>query len=150
MANEILWTAATEQLDSSNPYISNQTINDGAGYLSTNAIDNATNEARWGAFCLYTNLAATGVNGVFELYLIYSLDGTNYAIGDGTTKPPATSLAATFAPQDSSSANQYIDTIKPILLLPKKFKLCLWNESGVNTDASVTDVRAYTFSEEVQ
>ena len=83
------------------------------------------------------------------IYLITSVDGTNYGYGDDSTVPPASSLACAL-PLDAATTARYV-TSRPFLVPPGKFKLLVENMTGQAFKADNTTTLGYRlYSEEIQ
>lgn len=69
-----------------------------------------------------------------EVYLVPTIDGTNYVDGGGAVAPPAESLLATFSLSTSTGAKRR--AVANLLIPPYDFKLVLRNMSGVSLAAN--------------
>jgi hypothetical protein len=113
------------------------------------AIDNETNLARF--LDLELNLAAQGsardATAHVDVYILYSVDGTNYSFGDASTDPSAASPVAVFA-LDAATTARYV-TLAGIPIAPLKFKLLLVNQTGQALAASGNTLKYRTHNEKV-
>lgn len=105
----------------------------GSGSIAVSGeIDNTAGEFTLDDIELYTASKACtpGAIKFAELFLIQSLDGTNYVdIDDGTNEPSVTMLVGRFEFRaTASSPNRHI--IRGITIPPDKFKYVISNESG--------------------
>lgn len=107
----------------------------GAYSAASAAQDNATDLYEQADFELNvtygTNPSAGGYCG---LYIVYSLDGTNYEDGGGAVAPPATRWVGNFPLRAVTTAQKI--SLPGIRLSPLKFKAVLVNSSGQAMGAS--------------
>lgn len=134
------WTAPTNVSTG----ITGNTINDGAGALGSE-YDNETNLNTFAAIELTTDHASSPAGGVFLVYFIVSLDGTNYEEG-GTSTQPSRPPDVVIHPSSSTAAQEI--TVRDIPIPPFKFKPLVWNDTGVNSDASavILDMEVYNYA----
>lgn len=115
-------------------------------------IDNATSArdmyADFDLLCKFQSAPSTG--GYVALYLIQSVDGTNYADGTDSVAPPATALVGTFPVRAVTDAQRV--ALRHVLLPPTKFKPLVVNKSGqAMTDVNDENVLSYRpYNEEIQ
>jgi hypothetical protein len=86
---------------------------------------------------LWRNASAPAANAPIELYLIPSIDGTNYDDADDSTDPPASHLIYTFQTRAVATAQRRSNGPRPLILPAVKFKPFIYNKSGqafTNTD----------------
>lgn len=96
----------------------------------SSAIDNSSQLYFWDDLELYCTFAATpSANATVELYLIPSIDGTNYTDGDASTDPPATTLVGVFPIRAVTSAQRV--PVRGVQLPPGLFKYLIINRTGV-------------------
>jgi hypothetical protein len=102
-------------------------VANGARAVST-ALDNATDKALWAMLELVANLAVAPVQGAaLEMYLLPSIDETNFADGDAATAPNPGNLAAIFTLRAVTGQRLVIPRI---LLPPGQYKWLINNTSG--------------------
>lgn len=153
MANAIKWSALGTQTtvingDDTAPTL--KALANDARKLGAE-VDNATARNMYADFELLCRFgSAPNVGGHAGLYLIQSVDGTNYADGDDSIVPPATAQVGTFPVRAVTDAQRVV--LRRVLLPATKFKPLIINKSGqamTNTDAeNVLTMRAY--NEELQ
>ena len=108
---------------------------DGSFTNASSAIDNETDLYLFMQLELVlASLTPTGQPRV-DVYLITSLDGTNYADGGGSTAPPAHTLIFSFDLSTSTGAKRRVSQ-QAIEIPPLKFKLVARNGSGVSLASS--------------
>ena len=141
MANQVLWKAPTARTSG----ISADTIAAGSNEIGSE-IDNEVNLDRYmSAELTWTCATASTENEVMELYILYSLDGTNYEDGSDSVDPKKSPVAVFV--DDGGTAVQK-QTVSGISIKPFAFKALLKSEL-TNSAASVTlDIE--TYNEEVQ
>jgi hypothetical protein len=122
-----------------------------SGFLSTtiangsaadgSAINNATNlDLYLTAELVYSYSTAPTANRTVEIYLLYSVDGTNYE------EESAHALIGSFSPSADTATHRRV-VIRGYPLMPFAFKLRVKN---VDTGQTITvTVNAYTHSEKV-
>jgi hypothetical protein len=81
-----------------------------------------------------------------DLYILPTVDGTNYADGGGSTVPSAASYAGSFAVRNSASAQRLV--LEGIVLPPGDFKLLLINNSGQAMAASGNTLKMVAYAME--
>ena len=113
--------------------------------------DNSVNLDQYGACDVTLASLAAPAGGYIQLFMVQSLDGTNYeeGIGSGSNVYPGTHmLAATVNITSGSSAKR---AMSPWFRLPpNKVKFALYNGVGVATAASGNTVSLWTSNDEVQ
>lgn len=125
--------------------VSAQTINNAAGNLSA-AYDNETNRYRWAAFTLNANMASSP-SGSFYLYFICDLNGdSTFEYGGAASQPKRRPDAIIVIP---ASAAATVTEIRNVQIPPFSFKVLLWNDSGVNSDASAMTLNMEVYNEEI-
>ena len=82
------------------------------------------------------------------VYLVTSIDGTNYGYGDASVQPPASSLVAAL-PVDAAVTARRL-TSKPFLVPPGKWKLVIENNTGYALAATGNTAGYRVYSEEIQ
>lgn len=148
MASALKWSSPASAVtvingDGSAPTLKNLAS---AGQKLGNVVDNATDKNRWAAFDLYCRFASSpSVGGYVALYLVPSVDGTDYGDGDDSVAPPTTYLAGVF-PVRAVSTQQRVE-LHSVSIPPFKFKPLVINSSGqamTNTDnENVLKIRTY-------
>lgn len=119
----------------------------GANVLSSET-NNETNEDRFLALELtWTAATANTAGQVVEVYILYSLDGTNYEDGDGSTDPYKAPVGA-FVDDGGTGAQK--QTIVGIPIAPYKFKVLIKSELTNDCTASSVTLDAETYNEEIQ
>lgn len=91
---------------------------------------------------------APSSTGYVALYLIPSLDETNFADGDASIVPSPAMQVGTFMLQASTSAQRII--LRTIVVPPFPYKWLIWNRAGQAMAASGNLLRTRTYSPEVQ
>ncbi len=124
MATQTAFSAYTQSLTSTMTTELNALAN-GSGIIGA-AIDNTTNLDLWADFQLNVDFVSAPTAGTsVDLYLIPSLDGTNYA-DSGAVLPPY--YVGSF-PMVATTAAQ-IAVVRRVPLGPGKFKPYVFNGSG--------------------
>lgn len=147
MPNAVKWSA----LSSITSYLSTDlnSLASGAQFLGA-AIDNDTTRAQFMA--LELNLAAQGsarsAGAWVGVYLLASIDGTNFTYGSSSVDAPPSTLVARFA-LDASTTARYV-VVVDVPLPATDFKLLLENNTGQAFAASGTTLRYVTYNDEVQ
>ena len=113
-------------------------------------IDNETGKHMYADFELLCDFASNpSAGGYVALYLIPSLDGTNYADGDASIVPAESLLVGAF-PVQANTNDQRIH-LRGVLLPPLKFKPLVVNKSGQAFTSDNDHALSYrTYNEEVQ
>lgn len=89
----------------------------------------------------YTTSAPAAGTKVAEVYLLPTIDGTNFAEGSTSLTPQKSLLVATFESRNgSTSAVEYL-TASGISLPPRDFKLLLVNTSGKSLHATLNTLK---------
>jgi len=102
-----------------------------------NEIDNTTTRylyADWDLLCRFQTAPVVG--GYVALYLIPTVDGTNYGDGDDSVAPAVTMWVGNFPVRAVNTAIRV--SLRQIVMPPGKFKPLVVNKSGyamTNTDA---------------
>jgi hypothetical protein len=121
-----------------------------AGQKCGNELDNTSDLNLYADFeLLWRNASSPTAGAVVSLYLVPSLDGTNYSDGaDDSVTPPAHFLVGVFICRAVSTAQR--DEVRGVLLGPGKYKPVIANTSGqafTNTDAeNVLRYRMYNLA----
>jgi len=122
--------------------ISSQQINDGATYTSTTEIDNTTARYSYMAVeVIWQYATAPTANKSVEVYLLRSLDGTNYE----EVAPQA--LVAAFSPPADTTAHRRV-LLTALPLVAAKYKFAVKN---VDTAQEITiSLLAYRYYEAIE
>ena len=148
MPNRILWDAApvsrgtvlTTELN---------TLTNGSYTAVGTEINNTVNSDQYGACDIVLASLDPSAGAYLGLYLVQTLDGTNYEDPAKTTSNPAAhQLVATVAVDDVSSAKRIMTPW--FRLPPGKFKFVVQNATGVSLASSSNTVTLYTANDEVQ
>ena len=86
-------------------------------------------------------------NPSIDIYLLPSLDDTNYADGADATDPSVQHLAKSVGVLESDAAHREVS--RGIVIPPAKFKLLVENKTGAALAASGNTVKYRTYHEEV-
>jgi hypothetical protein len=113
------------------------------------AFDNTTNSDQFAAVDIVLASLAVASGGYLQVFVVQSLDGTTYEDPPTTTTGPGTHmLAATINLVATTSAKR---VMSPWFRIPPgKFKLVLYNGSGVSLASSGNTVTLYTDNDEAQ
>lgn len=146
MANPISWDA----YPGATTYLSTElnSLADGANKLGA-AIDDSTDLNMLMAVQVYlaTQGSARDSDARIEMYLLQSVDGTNYTYGDDSTDPPKSAFCQSF-PFDAAVTARYV-CIKDIPVYGK-FKMLFMNETGPALAASGNLVKYQLYMPEAQ
>jgi hypothetical protein len=141
MSNRVQWSSPVSRVTG----ISAVSINAGDNSLGS-VIDNNINKDRWASLELQFTFSIAPVAGkVFELYLLYATDDTNYEDGDAAPTDPVKVRAGVFGVRAVTTAQRV--SLTNIPLAPFKFKCLLKSELAQNA-TSVT-LNMYSYSEEL-
>lgn len=116
-----------------------------AGTAASSAVDNATNLDQLAYFELNATFGSNPTaDSTVDLYLMYSLDGTNYADYTSGTTPVAngTNYVGSFVLKATTSAQRVHSP--PVYLRAYKFKVAAVNKSGVAFPASGSTIKLVT------
>lgn len=146
MANAILWQAPAAIAT----YLSTElnSLADQGNKLGAE-IDNETNRDRF--LSVELNVAAPAsrtAGGFVSLWILYSLDGTNFSTGSDSIDPEFGAHLGNFGLPGDTTAHR-----APVIhatIRPYKFKLLVINETGVAFAASGNTLKHRTFNEEIQ
>ena len=107
-----------------------------AGNTAASAvIDQDASRDVYAAFELAVTYATGPAAGAFvTLYLLPTLDGTNYPDGDATIDPPPNLLAATFPIRSVATAQRVV--VRDVVLPSSDFKVVCTNEASTAFSAS--------------
>jgi len=93
----------------------------------------------------YTTTAPTAGQRVADLYMVPSLDGTNYGEGSSSIRPEAKHLIGSFESRNGSTSAVERLMLKEITLTPGKHKFVLVNQSGKTYHATLCVLKAYPY-----
>lgn len=111
--------------------------------------DNTSNKDRWGWLEFAGGGSITPTAGaVFQIYLINSLDGTNYDDAASSTQPGTHQLVAVITVKTGAGTKRAVTQV-PFSLPPSKFKFVLKNSVGVTLSASGNVLTLYVSNEAV-
>lgn len=119
-----------------------------AGALSaaSSEIDNTSALAIFETLELLVTIPTTPVAGeVVELYILESVDGTNFGDGSGSVQPPDTALVGIF-PVRAVAGAQRITLVDPVPLKPGKYKYLLKNNTSDAFDATGNTLKRRAYS----
>ena len=115
--------------------ITAESIANAAGFVGAE-IDNGTNLDDTMDLEVIINCAtAPTANTVLSLYVLYSLDGTNYEDGAAGQQPVGVPLTA--IPARNVTGAQRV-SVRGAVISPLKFKLLAWNALGQTSTTTVT------------
>jgi hypothetical protein len=99
------------------------------GKAISGALDNTTDLAIWADLELVVTFGSNPTAGqVVEVYLVPSVDGTNYADGDASIAPPYPSLVAAFPVRAVTTAQRI--AFRGVQLPPGLYKYQVSNKTG--------------------
>lgn len=147
MVNKIMWDSSP----AITPYLTTE-LNSlaNAAQVIGAAIDNAAGLNMYMDVEVYVAVqgGARSAGAYIAVYMVTSIDGTNYGYGDATDDPPASALVCTL-PIDAATTARYL-TSKPFLIPPSKVKLVIENNTGQAFKADSNTVGYRVYSEEIQ
>jgi len=109
-------------------------------------VDNASGLYLYADFeCSFAS-AVFPANGYVSLYLLESIDGSNYEDGDASTTPTAQALIAAIPFRNATAAQ--IHTVRGIVLPPTHFKILAINNTGVALASSANTVKMIRYNEQ--
>ena len=140
MATQTTYSAYTQALANCLTTELNALAN-AAASAAGSAQDNTTNLDLWGDFELAVTFGSNPTAAsTIDLYLIASVDGTNYA---DSAVLPVTALVGSFVLRAVTTA-QLVHVLR-VPLLPGKFKMAVLNNSGQSFPASGSTVKMRTY-----
>lgn len=147
MANEINWLNYPAAI----LYLTTElnALADGANKLG-GEIDNTANGDMYMDVELYVAAqgSARSSGAYVALYILPSVDGTNFCYGGDSLDPPATTWVANL-PLDAATTARYV-TATHILLPAGKFKILVMNETGQALAATGSTLKYTLYNEEIQ
>ena len=124
---------------------------DGANDLGAK-VDNVADGENEMFLDLEFNIAAQGssrdADGRVEIYILYSVDDTNFDMGDDSTDPRPESLLTVFS-LDAATTARY-RTVTGLPIAPFDFKLLVMNETGQAFASSANTLKYRLHSAEAQ
>jgi hypothetical protein len=147
MANKVNWDsspAITAYLTTELNTLAN------AARVIGGAIDNSANLNMYMdvEFVIDTQVSTRLAGCYIGVYLVTSVDGTNYGYGDATTQPPANALVCALQVDVAVTARRL--TSKPFLIPPGKMMLVFENNTGYALKATGNTAGYRVYSEEIQ
>jgi hypothetical protein len=111
------------------------------------AFDNSVNLDEW--MGVEVNLASlTPTAGAYvQIFIVISMDGTNYEDAPSSTNPGSMQLVATIS-VSTGAGTKRVSTKDLFRIPPGKFKFVLKNQTGVALAATGNTVTAYTTNEQ--
>lgn len=147
MANKILWDAAwVDQGDLLTTEL-NSLANAAYSAVGT-AFDNTSGLARWASAEIVLGSLTPTAGAYLMLFLVQSLDGTNYEDAPSSTNPGMHMAVAILNVATGAAAKRVM--APPFALPAGKFKPVLLNGTGAAFPASGNTVALYTSDDEVQ
>jgi len=147
MANKLLWDATYTSRGTVTTTELNSLAN--AAYATGTVYDNTTLLDQYGACQVYLGSLNPAAGAYVALFLVQSVDGTNYEDAPVVTTNPGYHMQiATMSVLDTTAAH-YINS--PVFRLPPgKFKIALLNGTGIALAATSNTITLYTTDDEVQ
>jgi hypothetical protein len=148
MATTFKWTAWTDRSASTGGTVGtelNSLANGGFSAVS-GIYDNTTNLDEWAAFVIDLASLTPTTGAYLQIFLIDSLDGTNFEDAASTTNPGIQQLVATVSLNVSASVKRAITA--PFRLPPGKMKWVVKNSAGVAFAASANTAKLFTSNEQ--
>lgn len=148
MPNAILWQSSPTSRSTGLTTELNSLANGSASAVGS-AFDNTTNSDQYAAADIVLASLNPTAGAYLALFLVQSLDGTNYEDPATTsTNPGYHQLVATVSVTTGSAAKRIMTPV--FRIPPGKWKLVLKNATGVALAASGNTVTLYTDNDEVQ
>lgn len=147
MSNAILWSSP----DSAVTLLGSElnSLASDARAIASSAFNNESARRPYGEMELSLTFAsAPTAGGYVALYLVPSLDGTNFADGSGSVAPAASLLAGVFPVRPTTSAQRL--HLRGVPLPPLKFKAMLENKTDQAFASSGNTLGMRAYSDEVQ
>lgn len=147
MPNAVKWSA----LGTSTTAMSTElnSLANGSRAIASSAVDNDAARNMYADFELYVTYGvAPSAGGRVDLYLVQTLDGTNYADGSASVAPPMTSFAGSFPLRAVTTAQRIV--LRHVLLPATDYKPLLDNQAGQAMAASGNTLKYRAYNAEVQ
>lgn len=148
MATTFKWTAWTDRSASTGGTISTElnALANGAFSAVSGIYDNRTNLDEWAGFLINLPSLAVAAGGYLQIFLIDSLDGTNFEDAASATQPGSHQLVATVSLNATTSAKVVITA--PFRLPPANIKWVVKNAAGVALAATLNTCKLFTCNEQ--
>lgn len=144
MATTFKWVAGTSRGNQLTTELNS--LGNGAFSAVGPAYDNTANLDQWGACDIVLASLAAATGAYLQLFLVVSLDGTNYEDAAAATQPGSHQVVATVSLLVSTSVKRSMTAW--FRLPPNKFKFVLKNSAGVALGATGNTVALYTTNEQ--
>jgi len=146
--NAILWQTSPTSRGNANTTSLNSLAN--AAYSTVeSAFDNTANSDQFACFeFICTSTVTVGAAAYVQIYLVQSVDGTNYEDAPSSSNPGTHMLYATINLNNSTALKRAISPW--VRIPPGKFKTVVYNAAGVALPATGNSVIVYTDNDEVQ
>ena len=92
-------------------------------------------------------VSAPTVDGLIDLYLVRSADGTNYEDGDATNRPVADAFGCSFQVLGTTAAQRLV--CRDVVMPPGLYKAIIWNNSSQAFPASGSTLKVRTHNRQV-
>lgn len=148
MATTFKWTTWTDRSGSTGGTVSTElnSLANAAFSAVSGAYDNTTNLDEWAAFVIDLASLNPTTGAYLQIFLVASLDGTNYEDAASATNPGSHQLVATVSLTTGAAAKRAITAL--FRLPPGKMKWVLKNASNVAFAASANTAKLYTANEQ--
>lgn len=148
MATTFKWTGWTDRSASTGGTVSTElnSLANGAFSAVSGIYDNTTNLDEWAAFVIDLASLTPTTGAYLQIFLIDSLDGTNYEDAASSTNPGAHQLVATVSLTAAVGTRRAVTAA--FRLPPGKMKWVLKNSSGVAFAASANTAKLFTCNEQ--
>lgn len=147
MANAVKWSTPASIASVMTTELNS--LASGSKAVASSAVDNATDKNRYADFELNVTFGSSpSAGGYVLLYLIPSLDGTNFADGDASTDPQSHLEVGAFQVRATTNAQKL--HLRDVKLPPFKFKPLLVNNTSQSFPASGSTLKTRAYNEEVQ
>ena len=147
MSSSILWSAPGSAATLLSTELDSLASN--ARAIASSAIDNEAGRQTYGEMELSLTFAGSpAAGGYVALYLVPSLDGSNFADGSAGVPPAAPLLAGVFPVRSVNTAQRL--HLRGVPLPPLKFKALLENKTDQAFASSGNTIRMRSYSDEVQ